>query len=146
MNLFAQFNKCGLANEVNVSSPYRQFPYWVTIGAVTLLFLGLILWLISQRSLLPGIVVIGSFILFVTWLVGLIVTSLELWGPVGNVNGNCQIYVMNVPVYGVSLNTLAWLEQSSICQAWKAAFSFELICTVFLLWMMLMSFQVYRGD
>jgi len=123
-----------------------QFPYWVTVGGISILFILIMLYLISQRSLLPGVVILGSFILFVLFLVGLIVTSIELWGPTGNVNGNCNLYVSDQQSFGQSINTLAWLEQSSICQSWKAAFSFELIGTVFLLWMMIMSYQVYRDD
>lgn len=68
------------------------------------------LYLISQRSLLPGVVILGSFILFVLWMVGLIVTSLELWG---NVSSNCSLMVT---FSGPSVSTLAWLEQHSICK------------------------------
>jgi len=74
------------------------------------------LWLISQRSLLPGIVILGGFILFVLWLVGLIVTSIEFWGPTGNVNTECNIWVVGQNTNGVSIATLAWLEQHSICK------------------------------
>lgn len=58
----------------------------------------------------------GSFILFVLWMVGLIVTSIELWGPTGSVNGNCNLYVEGASVHGPSQATLAWLEQHSICE------------------------------
>lgn len=74
------------------------------------------LCLISQRQLLPGIVIMGSFILFVLWMVGLIIMSLELWGPSGNVNSNCQLFIENHPASGVSLETLAWLQQHGICK------------------------------
>jgi hypothetical protein len=94
----------------------RYFPYLVTIGALCVLFLIIMLYLINQKSLLPGIVILGAFILFVLWMVGLIVASIELWGPQGNVNGNCQLYVDNQQSRGQSLETLAWLEQSSICE------------------------------
>jgi hypothetical protein len=57
----------------------------------------------------------GSFILFVLWLVGLIVISIELWGPVGSVNGNCNLFVRAEESKGASTATLAWLEQNSIC-------------------------------
>jgi hypothetical protein len=59
---------------------------------------------------------LGGFILFVLWLVGLIVTSIELWGPTGNVNTNCSIIVNGQTVTGPNINTLAWLEQHSICE------------------------------
>ena len=74
------------------------------------------LWLIQQRQLLPGIVIMGSFILFILWVVGLIVYSVQLWGPVGSVNGNCQLYVVGGEVHGANTDTLAWLEQNSICK------------------------------
>jgi hypothetical protein len=66
----------------------------------------------------------GSFILFVLWMVGLIVVSIELWGPTGSVNGNCNLYVDGQQSTGASLETLAWLEQHSICK-W-----FLLLCPV----------------
>ena len=47
---------------------------------------------------------------------GLIVTSVELWGPTGNVNTECNIYVSGQQSMGVSIATLAWLEQHSICE------------------------------
>lgn len=34
----------------------------------------------------------------------------------------------------------------SIGQSWQAAFSFELIGVIFLLWMMVMAYQVYKDD
>lgn len=51
-------------------------------------------------------------------------TSIELWGPTGNVNTNCSIYVNGQTVTGPSISTLAWLEQHSICE----------FCPPFLLW------------
>ena len=94
----------------------RLFPYQVASSSLAILFLILILILISQRMLLPGIIVLGSFILFVLWLTGLIETSIQLFGPSGSVNGNCQLYVTGQPFTGVSINTLAWLEQNNICK------------------------------
>jgi hypothetical protein len=58
----------------------------------------------------------GSFILFVLWMVGLIVISIELWGPTGSVNGNCNLYVTSGQSSGPNTNALAWLEQHSICE------------------------------
>ena len=57
----------------------------------------------------------GSFILFILWTVGLIVYSVELWGPSG-VNSSCQLYVNAEQSHGQSTNTLAYLEQHSICK------------------------------
>src|SRR3954467_8831572 len=104
------------------------------------------LWLISQRQLLPGIVIMGAFILFVLWVVGLIVYSVQLWGPVGSVNGNCQLYVNGAEFKGASGNTLAWLQQKSICQSWIAAWAFMLVGSVFLMWMIVMAYQVYSDN
>jgi hypothetical protein len=97
-------------------SPYRYFPYWIAVAALSIVYLALMLWLISQRSLLPGIVILGAFILFVLWLVGLIVTSIEFWGPTGNVNTECNIFVTGQNTNGATIETLAWLEQHSICK------------------------------
>lgn len=151
----------------------RYFSYWISVGALSLLFIIILLWLISQRQLLPGIVIMGSFILFVLWTVGLIVISVQLWGPSGSVNSNCELYVSGQASTGPSIATLAWLQQRSICmytsshstvfvftcdyrlnqstkanmatgQSWTAAWAFQLVGTVFLLWMMIMAYQVYR--
>jgi hypothetical protein len=91
----------------------RYFPYWICSASMGLLFILIMLWLISQRQLLPGIVIMGSFILFILWMVGLVVYSIELWGPNG-VNGTCQLLPGSA---GVSGDTLAWLEQHSICES-----------------------------
>jgi hypothetical protein len=58
---------------------------------------------------------LGAFILFVLFLTGLIETAIQLFGA-GNVSNNCQRYVNNNPISGVSASTLAWLEQNSICE------------------------------
>ena len=106
----------------------------------------LLLWLIYRRRLLPSIVMIGGFILFVLWLVGLIVLSIELWGPNGSVSSNCNLAVFSQSPKGQSLETLAWLEQKSICQSWHAVFSFGLVGAIFLLWIMVMAYQVFAND
>ncbi|PBP17344.1 hypothetical protein BUE80_DR011913 [Diplocarpon rosae] len=121
------------------------FPYWITSAALALVFVLVMLWLISQRQLLPGIVIMGSFILFVLWMVGLIVISIQLWGP-GGVNGSCNLYVNEQEYTGPNVNTLAYLEQHSICQSWLAQWAFELVGCVFLLWMIIMAYQVYQDD
>jgi hypothetical protein len=91
---------------------HRYFPYWICSASMGLLFIFIMLWLISQRQLLPGIVIMGSFILFILWMVGLVVFSIELWGPNG-VNGTCQL--LPPPTGGG--DTLAWLEQHGICES-----------------------------
>ena len=115
----------------------------ISVGSLTLLFLCVLLALINQRQLLPGIVVLGTFILFVLWLTGLIETSIQLYGPTGSVNSYCSSYGK---VTGPSQATLAWLEQNGLCMDWKAVFAFLIVGTVFLLWMMVMAWQVNRDD
>ena len=88
---------------------------------------------------------LGSFILFVLYLTGLIETSIQLYGPTNSVNYYCGLYK---PASGVRDGeaTLAWLETSGLCMDWKAVFSFYIVGSVFLLWMMVMSYQVNRDD
>jgi hypothetical protein len=57
----------------------------------------------------------GAFMLFVLWTVGLIVISVQLWGPAGSINANCQQYVSSAQTTGPTTDTLAWLQQHSIC-------------------------------
>lgn len=123
----------------------RYFPYYITVSAICIVFIGLLLWLIFQRRLLPSIVMIGGFMLFVLWLVGLIVVSVELWGPSG-VSSSCNDQVFNSNPTGQSLETLAWLEQRSICQSWQAVFALGLVGSIFLLWIMIMAYQVFAND
>jgi len=141
LGIFASFMT--VQTQLLLGTPW-YFPYWVATASLTLVFIIVMLYLINNRALLPGIVMMGSFILFILWIVGLIVISVQLWGPSGSVNGNCNIYVMGSAVTGSNEATLAWLEQKSICQSWTAAWAFQLVGCVFLLWMMIMSFQVYR--
>lgn len=89
---------------------------------------------------------IGGFILFILWLVGLIVVSIELWGPSGSVSSSCNLAVFNQNPTGQTLETLAWLEQKSICQQWQAVFAFGLVGEIFLLWIMIMAYQVFADD
>jgi len=120
------------------------FPFGVTVGALTLTFLLIELIIAQQGRLLPGVMMLGSFILFVLFLTGLIETAIELFGA-GNVSSNCQRYVDDNQISGISASTLAWLEQNSICSSWYAAFSFWIIGCVFFFWMYIMAFQVSRG-
>lgn len=142
LGIFANFMT--IQTQLRVGTPW-YFPYWVATASLTLAFILVMLWLINQRQLLPGIVIMGSFICFVLWLVGLIVISVQLWGPSGSVNGNCNLYVMSNQEKGATIETLAWLQQRSICQCWTAAWAFQLVGCIFLFWMMVMAYQVYRG-
>lgn len=131
--------------QLRIGIPW-YFTYWITVAAISIVFLLIMLWLIAQRQLLPGIVMMGSFILFILWMVGLIIISLQLWGPHGSINSNCQLYIEHKSVFGTSLDTLAWLQQHSVCQAWQAAWAFQLIGCAFLVWIMTMAYQVYKGQ
>jgi hypothetical protein len=72
--------------------------------------------LIVQRRLLPGIMMLASFILLVLFITGIIATAIQLFGPNANVNNQCQMYVDNNKSYGPTLQTLAWLQQNNICK------------------------------
>jgi hypothetical protein len=120
------------------------FPYMVTVGSLGVAFIITILFLAAQRFLLPGIIILGSFIMWVLSLTGMIETALQMFGGQANVNSNCQNYVTNQKYYGNTLETLAWLTQNNICNCWRAAFAFELVCTLFFLWMIIMSWKVHR--
>lgn len=87
----------------------------VTVGALGVVFVIVILILAAQRFLLPPIIIVGSFILWVLWLTGLIETALQMFGGAADVNPNCQNYVTNMEFKGNSVDTLAWLTQNNIC-------------------------------
>jgi hypothetical protein len=88
-------------------------------------------------------VIIGSFIGFVLWLTGLIQLSIMLYGPDGNVDSYCNRYRSRS---GPEELTLAWLQTSRLCQDWRGAFAMQVVGTVFLLWMMVMSWQVNQDE
>lgn len=141
----------------------------IAASILSLLFIVLIIVLAFQSKLIPEIIILGSFLLFVLWLTGLIGISIQLYGSVASVNANCQNYVESREYRGASINTLAWLTQINICQytlshllrelreamltiglnlgnCWRAAFSFTLVNTVFYIWMLFMALQVRRGE
>lgn len=109
------------------------------------MFLIIILILAPRRMLIPGGILLGSFILFVLWVTTLIETAIQLYGN-GNVNSNCNNYVNNQQYHGVSIETLAWLTQNNICSCWKASFAWSIILAVLFLWMMILSWQVQNYD
>ena len=123
----------------------RIMPFGITVGALTVLFVIAMLALIYQRRLLPGLVMIGCFILAVLYLTGLIETAIQLFGPTGDINGKCQVYVYNNEFNGPTINTLAWLQQNATCQSWLAVFAFWIIGAVFLVWMIVLASMVARG-
>jgi magnesium-transporting ATPase (P-type) len=124
-------------------------PYGITVGSLTVVFIFIMLGLIYQRRLLPGVVMIGSFILLVLYITGIVETAIQLFGPAGNINGNCQFFVYsqrhNPQYQGQSIATLAWLQQNATCQSWLAVFSFWIIGAVFLTWMIVLGSMVARG-
>ncbi|KAI1189459.1 hypothetical protein F5B17DRAFT_198949 [Nemania serpens] len=122
------------------------FTYYITVAGLTVAYVVLLLWLIAQRRLLPTIVIIGAFVLFVLWLVGLVVVGIELWGDAGGVSVNCDRLVFNDPQHGNNAVTLAWLQQRSICQQWQSVFAFALIGNIFLIWIIIMAVQVFYDD
>ena len=132
-----------MADEVH----YRIMPYGITVGALTVFFVLMMVALIYQRRLLPGLVMIGSFILLVLYLTGLIETAIQLFGPAGDINGNCQRFVTSHKneYKGPSTTTLAWLQQNSVCQSWDAVFAFWIVGAVFLTWMIVLGSMVARG-
>lgn len=90
-------------------------PYGVTVGALAILFIIIELVYIAQRKLLPGIMMLLSFILLVLFIAGVIGTAIQLFaGP--NINNQCNTYVFNLDVKGPSVETLAWLQQKNICK------------------------------
>ncbi|ORY68222.1 uncharacterized protein BCR38DRAFT_455288 [Pseudomassariella vexata] len=136
----------GVQQRLGLHVPW-YFAYFISVAALTIVFLGILLWLISQRRLLPSIVIIGAFMFFVLWMVGLIVTSIELWGPTGSVSSNCNLLVFNnTPDPGNNQGNLAWLEQRSICQSWQAVFAFALVGAIFFLWIIVMAVQVFYDE
>jgi hypothetical protein len=91
-------------------------PYGVTVGALALIFLLVEIVYIAQRKLLPTVMMLLSFILFVLFIAGIIGTAIQLFtGP--NINNQCNTYVFNDDVSGPSANTLAFLQQRNICKS-----------------------------
>ena len=90
-------------------------PYGVTVGALTILFIIVEIILIAQRKLMPGIMMLLSFILLVLFITGAVGTGIQLFGG-RNVNNQCNQFVFNQKHYGANEGTLAWLQQQNICK------------------------------
>ncbi|KAL5113935.1 hypothetical protein ACEQ8H_008184 [Pleosporales sp. CAS-2024a] len=134
----AQFMQ--IQSQMNLGTPWIM-PYGVTVGALALFFLTLEIVFIAQRRLLPGAMMLLSFILLVLFIAGIIGTAVQLFaGP--NINNQCNTYVFSNAAKGPNVDTLAYLQQRNICQCWQAQFAFWIIGTVFLVWMMVMASQV----
>lgn len=92
----------------------RIMPYGVTVGALTIIAIVIELVLIAQRRLLPGIMMLFSFMLLVLFIAGIIGTAIQLFaGP--NINSQCNLYVFHNDAHGATANTLAFLQQQNIC-------------------------------
>jgi len=90
-------------------------PYGVTVGALAIIFIIIELIYISQRRLMPGVMMLFSFILLVLFIAGIIGTAIQLFaGP--NINNQCNTYVFDDAASGANMNTLAFLQQRNICK------------------------------
>jgi hypothetical protein len=114
MGVFGNF--IVIQDQLDLPVPW-YFPYFITVSGICILFIAGLFYLIATRRLLPAIVMIGAFIMFILWLVGLIIVSIQLWGPNGSVQSSCNLHVFNDEPRGQSMETLAWLQQKSICKA-----------------------------
>ncbi|KAF9731307.1 hypothetical protein PMIN06_007397 [Paraphaeosphaeria minitans] len=144
LGVFAEF--LVIQNRMMQAIPWI-IPYGITVGALTIAWILVMLVLIAQRRLLPGVVMLFSFILLVLFIAGIVGTALNLFaGP--NISSQCAAFVGNVSSrqYGSSVETLAWLQQNNICQCWNAAFAFWIIGTVFFVWIMVMASQVNQNQ
>ncbi|KAF2747543.1 hypothetical protein M011DRAFT_47144 [Sporormia fimetaria CBS 119925] len=129
-----------IQNQMREGTPWI-LPYGVTVGALTILFIIVEMILIAQRKLLPGIMMLLSFILLVLFLTGAVGTGIQLFGKAA-INSRCNTYVFNRKEYGPTIQTLAFLQQQNICQCWQAVFAFWIIGAVFFIWMMVIASQV----
>ncbi|KAK3067259.1 hypothetical protein LTR53_015978 [Teratosphaeriaceae sp. CCFEE 6253] len=120
-------------------------PYGITVGALTVIFVLIMLALIFQRRLIPGVVMIGSFILLVLYITGIIETAIQLFRNTNGIQGQCNNLTKNAPENGLTVNMLAYMELQSICQSWQAVFAFWIVGAVFFLWMIILGAQVARG-
>lgn len=93
----------------------RYFPYYITVASFSILYVGTLVLLLSRHRLLPAIVMIGAFLVFVLWFVGLVVVAIQLWGSNG-VNGECNLRVFSESPRGDGRETLAWMMERSICE------------------------------
>lgn len=90
-------------------------PYGVTVGALAIIFIIIEIVYISQRRLLPGVMMLFSFILLVLFIAGIIGTAIQLFaGP--NINNQCNMFVFDDASSGANMNTLAFLQQRNICK------------------------------
>ncbi|KAH7143599.1 hypothetical protein EDB81DRAFT_500390 [Dactylonectria macrodidyma] len=132
-------------NQLLLPIPW-YFPYLITVAALAILFVAVIFYLIAERRLLPAIVMIGAFMLFILWLVGLVVVGIQLFGPDRSINSVCSIEVFGRNPTGQTEETMAWLQQRNICQSWQLVFAMSLTGVLFQVWVMVMSYQVFANS
>ncbi|KAK0250531.1 hypothetical protein LTS09_014378 [Friedmanniomyces endolithicus] len=120
-------------------------PYGITVGALTVIFVWIMLALIYQGRLLPGVVIVGSFILLILYITGIIETALQLFRNTNGIIGQCNSLNSYAPAGGLTVDVLAYLELQSICQSWEAVFAFWIVGAVFFLWMIVLGSQVSRS-
>lgn len=106
----------------------RYFPYFITVGSLSIIFILGIFWLIAQRRLLPAIVMVGGFMFFILWLVGLVVVAIQLFGPDGSIQSVCDVQVFGRNPKGTSMATMAWLQQRNICTFLCLTFEVKFHC------------------
>jgi len=124
---------------------HRIMPYGITVGALTVIFVWIMLALIYQGRLLPGVVIVGSFILLILYITGIIETALQLFRNTNGIIGQCNSLNSYAPAGGLTVDVLAYLELQSICQSWEAVFAFWIVGAVFFLWMIVLGSQVSRS-
>ena len=97
----------------------------------------------NNNKLLPNFILVGSFILFVLNLTGLIEEAIELFGSNG---ANSMCSASSLAANGPTVQTLAYIAQSNICSLWQATFAIYLISLIFLVWIWIMAYQVANDN
>ncbi len=106
--------KIDLANTI-----LRIMPYGVVVGSLCLVFILIELVFIAQRQLLPQHMLLLSFILLVLFIAGIAGTAQQLFGG-PNINSLCNQFTAGLTDAGPNVDTLAFLQQKSICEYFPA--------------------------
>lgn len=133
-----------IQSQMRLGTPWI-FPFGVAVGSLTYIFIVVMMILIAQRRLMPGVMMLLSFIQLVLYLAGAVGTGIQLFGKAA-INNQCNRYVFNNKEFGASLDTLAFLQQQNICQCWQAVFAFWIIGAVFFIWMMVIASRVNQDQ
>ncbi len=97
----------------------RIMPYGVVVGSLCLVFILIELVFIAQRQLLPQHMLLLSFILLVLFIAGIAGTAQQLFGG-PNINSLCNQFTAGLTDAGPNVDTLAFLQQKSICEYFPA--------------------------